>query len=105
MRNAKKELEYLLEGKAKVKCAKITKGYQYNDEDQSPEYVLKINHSKQDFNVFLKSLDFEYYSGYGIQVLYGTIWLEDGSWCTRGGINGSEWWDHNFIPDIPAKCL
>ena len=105
MSNAKKELEQLLQGKAKVKCAKITKGYQYDDEDQCPEYVLKINHSEQDFNVFLKSLDFEYDSGYGGQELYGTVWLEDGTWCTRGEYDGSEWWEHNVLPAIPAECL
>jgi hypothetical protein len=105
MSNAKQELEKLLEGKAKVKCAKITKGYQYDDEDQCPEYVLKLNHSEQEYNDFLKSLDFEYDSGYGGQELYGIVWLEDGTWCTRGEYDGSEWWEHNVLPSIPAECL
>ena len=55
---AKKELEQFLEGKAKVKCAEITKGYQYDDEDQCPKYVLKLNHSEQEYSDFLNSLDF-----------------------------------------------
>ena len=54
---AKKELEQFLEGKAKVKCAEITKGYQYDDEDQCPKYVLKLNHSEQEYSDFLNSLD------------------------------------------------
>ena len=105
MINAKQELLQLLEGKAKVKCVKITKGYQYDDEDQCPEYVLKLSHSEQEFNDFLKLLDFEYDSGYGGQELYGTVWLEDGTWCTRGEYDGSEWWEHNVLPTIPAECL
>ncbi len=105
MSNAKKELEKLLEGKAKVKCAKITKGYQYDHEYQCPEYVLKLNHSEQEYNDFLKSLDFEYDSGYGGQELYGIVWLEDGTWCTRGEYDGSEWWEHNVSPTIPNECL
>ena len=105
MSNAKKELEQFLEGKAKVKCAEITKGYQYDDEDQCPKYVLKLNHSEQEYSDFLNSLDFEYDSGYGGQELYGTVWLEDGTWCTRGEYDGSEWWEHNVLPDIFAECL
>lgn len=103
MSNAKKELEQLLEGKAKVKCAEITKGYQYDD--QCTKYVLKVNHSEQEYNEFLNLLDFEYDSGYGGQELYGTIWLEDGTWCTRGEYDGSEWWEHNVLPSIPESCL
>ena len=105
MSNAKKELEKILEGKAKVKCAEITKGYQYDDDEPCPKYVLKLNHSEQELNDFLKSLDFEYDSGYGGQELYGTVWLEDGTWLSRGEYDGSEWWKHNVLPDIPAECL
>lgn len=105
MTNAKKELERLLEGKAKVKCAEITKGYQYDDEEPCPKFTLKVNHTDDEFQSFLKSLNFDYDSGYGGQELFGTVWLEDGTWCTRGEYDGSEWWEHNQLPEIPSELL
>lgn len=105
MTNAKKELEDFLEKKAKVKCALINKGYQYNDDEPCSKYVLKLNYSEQELNDFLKSLDFEYDSGYGWQELYGTVWLEDGTWLSRGEYDGSEWWEHNVLPKIPNECM
>jgi hypothetical protein len=104
MTNAKKELERLLEGKAKVKCAEITKSYQYDNED--PKFTLKVNHTDDEFQSFLESLNFDYDSGYGRQELFGTVWLEDGTWCTRGEYDGSEWWEHNKkLPEIPTELL
>lgn len=100
MTNAKEELLRLLEGKAKIKCAEITKGYQYNDEKQ---YILKVNHTEEEFQSFLESLNFNYYSGYGGQELFGTVWLKDDSWCTRGEYDGSEWWEYNKLPEIPLE--
>ena len=105
MTNAKKELEQFLQGKAKVKCASITKGYQYDYEDPCPKFELKVNHTEEDFQSFLKSLNFDYDSGYGGQELFGTVWLEDGTWCTRGEYDGSEWWEHNQLPEIPSELL
>jgi hypothetical protein len=105
MTNAKKELEQLLQGKAKVKCASITKGCQYDYEDPCPKFELKVNHTEEDFQSFLKSLNFDYNSGYGGQELFGTVWLEDGTWCTRGEYDGSEWWEHNQLPEIPSELL
>ena len=99
-RNAKEELEQLLAGKAKVKCAVIDH-YGGN----WPKFELKVNHTKEEFQSFLNSLDFEYDAGYGVQELYGTVWLEDGTWCTRGEYDGSEWWVHNHLPEIPSELL
>ena len=105
MTNAKKELELLLKGKAKVKCAEITKGYHCYDEELCPKFILKVNHTEDDFQSFLKSLNFDYDSGYGGQELFGTVWLQDGTWCTRGEYDGSEWWEHNQLPEIPSELL
>jgi len=113
MTNAKEELLKLLEGKAKVKCATITKGYQYNGKEPYPKFELKVNHTfelkvnhtEEEFQSFLKSLNFDYDSGFGGQELFGTIWLEDGTWCTRGEYDGSEWWEHNQLPEIPSELL
>lgn len=102
--NAKKELEQLLKKKAKVKCATITKGYQY-DKENYLKVELKVNHTEEEFQSFLNSLNFDYYAGYGGQELFGTVWLEDGTWCTRGEYDGSEWWEHNQLPEIPSELL
>jgi hypothetical protein len=49
----------------------------------------------------LNDLDFEYDSGYGQQELYGIVWLTDGSWLSREEYDGSEWWQHRFLPPVP----
>lgn len=103
MRNAKEELLKLLEGKAKVKCATITNGDEW-DEDKK-DILLKVGYSENEWTEFLKSLNFSYDSGYGGQNLFGTAWLEDGTWCTRGEYDGSEWWEHNQLPEIPSELL
>ena len=103
MRNAKEELLKLLEGKAKVKCAIITNGDGW-DEDKK-DILLKVGYSENEWTEFLKSLNFSYDSGYGDQNLFGTVWLEDGTWCTRGEYDGSEWWEHNQLPEIPSELL
>lgn len=96
MLNAKKELLEAVKDTAKIKCASIACG--------GRESILKVNHTNDEYNDFLNSLDFEYYSGFGGQELYGTVWLEDGTWLSRGEYDGSEWWEHNVLPDIPACC-
>ena len=105
MKNAKKELEKFLERKSKVKCAVITKCYQYDDEETCQKFELKVNHTEEEFKSFLESLNFNYDSGYGMQELFGIVWLEDLSWCTRGEYDGSEWWEHNQLPAIPSELL
>lgn len=102
MPNARKELIRVLKNTAKIKCASIAYG---RWEDEAIKKVLKLNHTKDEYKEFLNSLDFEYNSGYGGQELYGTVWLEDGTWLSRGEYDGSEWWEHNVLPDIPTECL
>jgi len=95
--NAKVELIEVLEGKAQVKCAEITK----ND----GRFTLKVNHTKEKYKEFLNELNFNYDSGYGVQKIFGTVWLTDGTWCTRGEYDGSEWWIHNRLPEVPSELL
>lgn len=102
MLNAKKELLEAVKDTAKIKCASISNG---RWEDEAIKIVLKLNHTNDEYNEFLNSLDFEYDSGYGGQELYGTVWLEDGTWLSRGEYDGSEWWEHNVLPAISAECL
>ena len=97
--NAKQELLEVLKG-ASIKCANIyfPEKYDYKGEE---DIVLKVNHSPADLEEFLNQLDREYDNGYGGQELYGTIWIDDIQWLSRGEYDGSEWWDWNVIPDIP----
>ena len=103
MINAKEELLQFLEGKAKVKCAIITNGDDWNEDKKY--ILLKVGYSENEWTEFLKSLNFSYDSGFGGQNLFGTVWLKDGTWCTRGEYDGSEWWEHNQLPEIPSELL
>jgi hypothetical protein len=116
MANAKKELLGFLEGKANIKCATLSDYDKvYSDlypEDYDEEFdgarkdiVLKVDFSESEYNKFLDQLYFDYQSGFGRQNLFGTIWLADGTWCTRGEYDGSEWWIHNTMPAIPKELL
>lgn len=102
MLNARKELLEAVKDTAKIKCASI---HCVRFEYEASQKTLILNHSEQNYNEFLNSLDFEYDGGYGGQELYGTVWLEDGTWLSRGEYDGSEWWKHNVLPAIPAECL
>lgn len=50
----------------------------------------------------LPMLDFNYDNGYGRQKLFGYIWYSDGSWSEREEYDGSEWWQHQTVPDKDA---
>lgn len=105
MTNAREEFKNAVEGQH-VHCATISHGYSYGDEDDYvPTYNLPVGYTEQEYEDFLKSLDFEYDSGYGGQELFGTIWFLDGTWSDRGEYDGSEWWEHHEVPEIPAKLL
>jgi hypothetical protein len=67
--------------------------------------ILKKGFSKEEYEEFLKQIDIEYDSGYGIQYLDGCIWLTDGTWIDRGEYDGSEWWQHHSCPEIPESLL
>lgn len=103
MSNAKQELLDAVKDTAKIKCAKISNDRDWDDKQK--DIVLKLNYTEADYEKFLNEIDFDYDNGYGGQELYGTVWLEDGTWLSRGEYNGSEWWEHNVLPAIPAECL
>ena len=103
MINARKELEEILQAKAVVKCALISNGRSWDDEQKN--IVLKVNHNDFDYENFLNELDFDYDDGWGGQELYGTVWLSDNTWLERGEYDGSEWWEHNILPPVPIECL
>lgn len=104
--NAKDELLHALARyKVKMVAAKITLD-RYIDRQYSEEkYLLKRGYSEEQLEYFLECLNIEYDSGYSSQDLYGTVWLEDGTWLERADYDGSEWWEHMFLPEIPEELL
>lgn len=94
--NALKELLRIVNA-TEIKCAEISCN------DKSIE--LKAGHTFSELTVFLESLDFEYDDGYGGQELYGLVWLDDGTWLSRGEYDGSEWWERHVLPEIPEHLL
>ena len=111
IKNARTELLEDLTNLAKIRCAIIAKicdviPYSSLEETDyrkrfSKVIELKENSSEEDLLKFLNDLDFEYDSGYGQQELHGTVWLTDGSWLSREECDGSEWWQHRFLPSVP----
>lgn len=109
--NSKTELLETLTNIANLRCAVIAKicdviPYSSLKETDyrkrfSKTIELKENYSEEDLSNFLNNLDFDYDSGYGQQELYGTIWLTDSSWLSREEYDGSEWWQHRFLPPVP----
>ena len=98
MENARQELLLAISGESPLKCANIDLDKYYGDYEP---IILKVGYTQEDYEEFLRKLDFEYDSGYGGQVLFGTLWHEDGSWQERGEYDGSEWWEHKQLPTIP----
>ena len=102
--NARDELlQVLKENNIVVKCAKI------NHEDWRDntdiDILLKIDYNEEDYAKFLNELNFDYDSGFGGQRLFGEVWLTNNTWLSRGEYDGSEWWEHNVLPEIPKECL
>lgn len=104
MINAKDELLEILGDDLKIKCAFIEHTREYYG-GVKIQMILKIDYSEVNFNNFLRRLNFEYANGYGIQELYGTVWLTDGTWLERSEYDGSECWEHKKLPKIPNECI
>jgi hypothetical protein len=105
MRNAKKELlEILANNFTIIKCANLYYEVGYED-DEEQKIKLPVNYTDLQLDAFLEFLDFEYDAGYGGQRLFGIVWLKDGTWLSRGEYDGSEWWEHNVLPEIPEELM
>lgn len=96
--NAKRELLNNIPRFVKIKCAAI---YEDDYDQTTVRFKLKLGHSQEELESFLSCLDYNYDNGYGGQHLFGYIWLDDGTWLERGEYDGSEWWEHKLINDIP----
>lgn len=101
--NGKQELIDKLMDVAEIKCASIKYRYEYGGAD-CELIVLKLDYSMVELSEFSNSLDFEYNSNFGVQELFGIVWLKDNTWLSRCKHDGSEWWHHNLLPSIPIEC-
>ena len=104
LQNARKEFESSF-NILNIKCAIVQTFNGYEEEDCSKDVQLKVGHTPEELERFLQTLDFDYDDGYGSQQLYGTVWLKDGTWGSRGEYDGSEWWEYNKLPEIPDELL
>ena len=95
--NAKEEFLEITEG-LEVKCVEIQL---YNNERISTKTTLAVNYTQDEYDKFLEDIDKEYDSVYGLQELYGTIWLKNGDWIDRYEYDGSERWELRTAPPIP----
>lgn len=104
MMNAKNE--FLFEtNDFKVICAWLSHHVRVNGQSHIYNYELKKNYNIEEYELFIKSLDFEYNESYGRQEIDGCIWCENGIWFTRGEYDGSEWWEIHIIPEIPKELI
>ena len=111
---ADKELIEFLKDKPVVKCAHITHKASGID-DKYPDgtivdFKLKVGYTQNDYNSFIKSLNFHYDNGFGGMELFGQIWfeeigLEGTTWASREEDDGMEWWEYNKLPEIPSELL
>ena len=83
--NAREELIDAVRGNGII-CANIEVGLNYESGGSyDRQYLLKVDHTPYELDLFLRSLDFGYNNGYGGQELFGVVWLEGGVWLERGG--------------------
>lgn len=99
MENVKNEILEMIENKSAIKCAEIL--FRNCWDCNVNTHILKTPYSQAEYDAFMESLNFSFMPEYKNQVLFGTIWLEDGSWFVRGKY-GPYVWQYNKIPDIPA---
>ena len=104
MINAQEELLEKLKGCDGISCAFLVRT---THEGERTTIVLKLNHSFDDYDRFLKLLNFEYDNSFGGGYLKGTIWFEDDTCMERiitDDDRGEFWW-HNMLPYIPFECV
>jgi len=110
--NALLEFNKAVKYTAFITCADIrytpaTGIWELYDETPPPgkTIILKTSHSVEDYYKFLDELDFNYDRGYGTQELFGTVWMQDGSWFTRAEYDGSEQWVAHDRPKVPDHLI
>jgi len=108
MTNAKAEIVKLLTNAniplSGIQAASITYQKDIKPESEYNWTILYPGHTDKEFEQWLSKMnEINYYQGYGAQQLFGTIWLRNGLWMTRGEYDGSEWWDLHKRPLMPKR--
>lgn len=89
MRNAKRDfIEHTKD--------KIVKGAIIN------KFILKVNYNKDDYDLFLNQLDFDYGGCYDTMTVEGTIWYTDNTWSRIMEDYYLEW-EYIELPEIPKE--
>ena len=104
MANAKEEFLRHTANK-EVLCVSISYQDFCTQERPMSDNSLKHSYTQEEYDLFIKSLDFDYDDGFGGQELFGTIWYKDGTWSDRREYDGSEWWEYHSCPIIPKSLL
>jgi len=98
--NMADELLDILDGCAEPIALDIT--FQKENKKQWRVVWLR-DKSDTDFKQFVKNkINLYYYNGYGSQHLDGFVWLQDGAWLERAEYDGSEFWQYQKRPTLPA---
>ena len=103
--NALKEIEPFINAIQAVSIQQVVFLSEYDPFhiEEGTGYTLYPNYTPEELEDFKDFMNFEYDNGFGGQRLFGTIWLKDGTWCTRGEYDGSEWWEHHKRPNIITR--
>ena len=77
-------------------------------DNYGPEDIVYIGVGRNyacTWDEFKELADFDYDSGWGsAKINTGlVIRFDDGTWLSRGEYDGSEWWEWNYVPEIPEK--
>lgn len=107
--NASQEFEELATGlrnNAAILCASLM--FMGDGHPEKPIF-LKKGYTREDYDRFLDKIDRNYQNNYQqFHLLYGNVWLDDGTWFERQRTDGSfgfvEVWKHNEFPPIPPEC-
>lgn len=102
--NAKDEFLEHIQGKS-VRCATLVYTRYVDGERCITTFNLKENYNDEEFNEFLKNIDFIYFL-YRVpsceRNINGTIWYENSQvWSARVGDKRDENWEYYEIPNIP----
>ena len=76
-----------------------------NKKETDVKWVGTSTH-KTTWEDFKKNADVDYDSGYGSsKVAQDLLVVGENWWLERGEYDGSEWWEHNKLPEIPKELL
>jgi len=100
--NAKEELLKVAKFK-RIECANLV--IDAGRKNERRLYLAK-NYSEEEFDAFLKALDFTHNDIYDSDIIIGTIWFTDGSWADREpDENWMFYWHVKKRPQVPDYLL